>query len=183
MVTARLYERLWAGASLGEAFRAARTLARAVRPGSPDWLSYVLFADPMSRPYRPIEGSGYATVERVGADLDVPLRPGETARFRASLRRAPPVWHEDRVLEVVTEFAFASLELHVLPSGVAVTPTAPIALSRTPDGDYRGWFALTAPQAPGEEPAFVQVYFVDGQRPVHSLTFPLAIHQPGGERP
>lgn len=186
--TARFYERLWAGAVLGEAFRAARILARAVSPGSPDWLAYVLFADPMSRPYRPVQGSGYATVERIGADLDEPLRPGQTARFRASLRRAPPVWHEDRVLEVVSEFRFEDLELRVLPSGVDSAPADPIPLSRTPDGDYRGWFTLTAPSAPREEPAFVAVYFVDRSRPVHSLTFPVTISPaereapPGGER-
>jgi hypothetical protein len=179
--TARFYEHLWAGAALGEAFRAARILARAVSPGSPDWLAYVLFADPMSRPYRPVEGSGYATVERVGAELDEPLHPGQTARFRASLRRAPPVWHEDRVLEVVSEFTFDALELHVLSSGVEAAPPGPIPLSRTPDGDYRAWFTLSAPSAPRDEPAFVALYFVDRLRPVHSLTFPVAISPAGGE--
>ena len=123
---AQFYERLWAGTSLGSAFRAAQIAAYAVRPGSLDWRAYVLFGDPMSRPYRPIKGHGYAVVERVGADLDAALFPGETARFRASLRRTPPIWHEDRLLEVVSEFALEEPELHVLTFGRApALPAAP----------------------------------------------------------
>jgi hypothetical protein len=175
---AQLYERLWTGASLGSAFHSARMLARAAKPESMDWLAYVLFGDPMSRPYRTIEGDGYAVLERIGMDLDVPLRRGETARFRASLRRTPPAWHEDRVLEVVSEFSFTALALHVLTFGLEVTPASPIELVRTPDGDYLGWFTLAVPPAFDQEHSVVQVHFVDGDQLVNSLTFSLAI-QPG----
>jgi hypothetical protein len=178
---AQFYERLWAGSSLGSAFRAAQNLARAVRPGSLDWLAYVLFGDPMSRPYRPIKGSGYAVVERVGTDLETPLRPGQAARFRASLRRAPPVWHEDRVLEVVSELDFSTLELHVLTFGLDVSPPSPLPLTKTPDGDYLGWFTLTAPPAPARDSSPVQVHFVHGEQAVHSLTFPVIITRLDGE--
>jgi uncharacterized caspase-like protein len=177
----QFYERLWAGSSLGSAFNSARLLARAAKPESIDWLAYVLFGDPMSRPYRTIDGDGYAVVERIGADLDVPLHIGETARFRASLRRAPPAWHEDRVLEVTDELNYTALALHVLTFGLDVTPAPPIELVHTPDGDYLGWFTLAVPSTLGEGTSLVQVHFVDGQQLVSSLTFSLTIQRADGD--
>ena len=50
------YRRLWAGDSLGGALKAGRRLAQMAAPESPDWLAYVLFGDPMARPYRPTKG-------------------------------------------------------------------------------------------------------------------------------
>ncbi|OYD89880.1 hypothetical protein CDG77_17865 [Nostoc sp. 'Peltigera membranacea cyanobiont' 213] len=84
------YNSIWAGQTLGVAFQTARRLAKTVVPESLDWLAYVLFADPMARPYRPVQGQGYAVVEPIGQEIDDPVSPGSTVRFRVSLRRTPP---------------------------------------------------------------------------------------------
>jgi hypothetical protein len=63
------YHGIWAGQSLGVAFNAARRLAQTVVPESCDWLAYVLFGDPMARPYRPVSGQGYAVVEAIGQQI------------------------------------------------------------------------------------------------------------------
>jgi len=89
--TGGFYTALWSGASLGGAFRAGRQLAREVAPDSLDWMAYILFGDPMARPYRPVAGQGYAVVEAVGKPLKEPIDPGTEARFRITLRRMPPV--------------------------------------------------------------------------------------------
>ncbi|NEO34554.1 MAG: hypothetical protein F6K36_30015, partial [Symploca sp. SIO3C6] len=48
----------------------------------------------MARPYRPVAGRGYAVVEPIGQDIDDPVAAGASVRFRASLRRSPPIWHD-----------------------------------------------------------------------------------------
>jgi len=180
--TSGLYSHLWAGESLGGAFQAGRRLAQAAAPESLDWLAYVLFGDPMARPYRPVEGQGYAVVEPIGREMDDPLPPGARARFRVSLRRAPPVWHADRVIKVAEELAFKDLLVHVKAFDVQVTPPVPIVMARTPAGDYLGWFTLAAPPEMAGDSADVDVFFVDGRQLVHSLTFPLKIGAAGGDQ-
>ncbi|MEC4815573.1 MAG: macro domain-containing protein, partial [Scytonema sp. PMC 1069.18] len=169
------YNRLWAGASLGEAFYTSRQLARAAAPDSLDWLAYVLYGDPMARPYRPVQGDGYAIVEPIGREIDDPLFPGASARFRVSLRRSPPIWHKDRVIEVAENLAFENLQVHIVTYGLQVIPELPIAMTRTDKGDYLGWFTLFVPAEMTEPSALVQVYFADGMRPIHSLTFSFKI--------
>jgi hypothetical protein len=169
------YNRLWTGDSLGEAFHASRQLARAVAPDSLDWLAYVLFGDPMARPYRPVEGKGYAVVEPIGREIDDPLPPGAPVRFRLSLRRTPPVWHEERVIEVAENLAFENLQAHVKTFGLQVTPDSPIAMSLAPTGNYLGWFTLVAPPEMVGNSALVQVFLMDGMQPIHSLMFSLNI--------
>ena len=168
------YTVLWSGAALGEAFQTARRMARTVMPDSLDWLAYVLFGDPMARAYRPVKGTGYAVVEPVGRQVDEPLPAGGEARFRVMLRRTPPVWHEDRVIEVAEEFHFYKLRVHVVTSDLQVTPPT-VEMKRDPYGNYLGWFTATAPPDMAEHESTVQVYYVDDNKPVHSLMFPLKI--------
>jgi uncharacterized caspase-like protein len=169
------YNRLWAGTSLGEAFYTSRQLARASAPDSLDWLAYVLFGDPMARPYRPVPGDGYAIVEPIGREIDDPLPPGAIARFRVTLRRNPPVWHEDRVIEVAENLLFENLQVHIVTYGLQVIPDLPITMTLTAKGDYLGWFTLVVPNEITDTSALVQVYFADGMRPIHSLNFSLNI--------
>ncbi len=169
------YNRLWAGASLGEAFYTSRQLARVAAPDSLDWLAYVLFGDPMARPYRPVPGDGYAIVEPIGREIDDPLPPGAIARFRVTLRRNPPVWHEDRVIEVAENLVFENLQVHIVTYGLQVIPDLPITMTLTAKGDYLGWFTLLVPSEITDTSALVQVYFADGMRSIHSLNFSLNI--------
>ncbi|NER31751.1 MAG: hypothetical protein F6J89_30105 [Symploca sp. SIO1C4] len=173
------YNRLWTGDSLGEAFHASRQLARAAAPDSLDWLAYVLFGDPMARPYRPVEGKGYAVVEPIGREIDEPLPPGVPVRFRLSLRRTPPVWHEERVIEVAENLTFENLQVHVKTFGLQVTPDSPITMSLAPTGNYLGWFTLVAPPEMAGNSALVQVFLMDGMLPIHSLMFSLNIENEG----
>jgi tetratricopeptide (TPR) repeat protein len=175
------YHRLWMGDSLGEAFQASRHLARAAVPDSLDWLSYVLFGDPMARPYRPVEGKGYAVVEPIGRDIDEPLPPNVPVRFRLSLRRTPPVWHEERVIEVAETLTFDNLQAHVKTFGLQVTPDSPITMNLAPTGNYLGWFTLVAPPEMVGNSALVQVFLMDGILPIHSLMFSLTIAAEGGD--
>ncbi|WP_414622771.1 CHAT domain-containing protein [Calothrix sp. CCY 0018] len=175
------YNSLWAGASLGEAFYTSRQLARAVAPDSLDWLAYVLFGDPMARPYLPVEGKGYAVVEPIGREIEEPLPPNVPIRFRLSLRRTPPVWHQERVIEVAENLTFENLQVHVKTMGLQVTPDSPIEMNFAPNGNYLGWFTLVAPPEMVDSSALVQVYFMDGEIPIHSLMFSLNIENNGGE--
>jgi hypothetical protein len=174
------YNRLWTGDSLGEAFHASRQLARVAAPDSLDWLAYVLFGDPMARPYRPVEGKGYAAIEPIGREIDDPLPPGVPVRFRLSLRRTPPVWHEERVIEVAENLTFENLQAHVKTFGLQVTPDSPIAMNLAPTGNYLGWFTLVAPPEMAGNSALVQVFLMDGVLPIHSLMFSLNIENEEG---
>ncbi|WP_204150606.1 hypothetical protein [Leptolyngbya sp. CCY15150] len=173
------YHALWKGDSLGGAFQTARRLARAAVPDSLDWLAYLLFGDPMARPYRPVQGQGYAVVEPIGQDINDPVPPGSTIRFKVSLRRTPPVWHEERVIEVAENLTFGDLQASISASGLEVMPSASIPLRILPNGNYLGWFNLAVPTDITEESALIQVYFVDGRRLVQSLTFALNINYGG----
>jgi|GEM_PF-6502515 len=175
------YNHLWTSNSLGEAFHASRQLARAAAPNSLDWLAYVLFGDPMARPYRPVEGQGYAVVEPIGQEIDEPVPPGATVRFRVSLRRTPPVWYENRLMEVAEELAFEDLQVFIVTSGLEVTPADSVEMRRTPTGDYLGWFSLSVPQQMESQSVLVQVFFEDDMEPVHSLRFQLKVSKQDGE--
>ena len=172
------YSRLWAGDALASALQVGRRQAQAAVPDSLDWLSYVLVGDPMARPYKPIPGQGYATVEAIGRAMDDPLPPGGKARFRASLRRTPPVWHEERVVEVAETLAFEKLRIHVSAFDINVSSLTP--MTRMPNGDYLGWFDLSVPENIEEDETVVQVYFTDGNKTIHSLLFPLSFRQQRG---
>ncbi|NJL62399.1 MAG: hypothetical protein HC903_11870 [Methylacidiphilales bacterium] len=175
------YHQLWAGASLGEAFYTSRQLARAVAPDSLDWLGYVLFGDPMARPYLPVEGKGYAVVEPIGRDIDEPMPVGMPLRFRLSLRRTPPVWHEDRVMEVAEDLMFENLQVHISAAGLEITPDSTINMNLAPTGNYLGWFTLTAPPEIAGNSVLVEVYFMDREEPIDNLIFSLEIGNEGGE--
>jgi hypothetical protein len=169
------YNSIWSGQSLAVAFNTARRLAKAVVPESFDWLAYVLFGDPMARPYRPVPGQGYAVVEPIGQEIDDPVVPGTTVRFRVSLRRTPPVWYENRLMEVAEDLTFDDLRVFIVTSGLEVTPGDSIIMTSTATGDYLGWFMLSVPPEIETRSVLVQVYFEDGIEPVHSLRFSLKI--------
>jgi hypothetical protein len=175
------YNNIWAGQTLGVAFQTARRLAKSVVPESLDWLAYVLFGDPMARPYRPVQGQGYAVVEPIGQEIDDPVSPGSTVRFRVSLRRTPPVWYENRLMEVAEDLTFDDLRVFIVTSGLQVTPGDSILMTRTATGDYLGWFTLTVPVEMESRSVLVQVYFEDGIKPVHNLRFALNIVKQDGE--
>lgn len=175
------YHNLWAGQSLGMAFQAARRLARAVAPESLDWLAYVLFGDPMARPYRPVKGQGYAVVEPIGQEIDDPVPPGATVRFRVSLRRTPPVWYENRLMEVAEDLTFEDLLVFIVTSGLQVIPADSVEMRRTPTGDYLGWFSLSVPREMESQSVLVQVFFEDGMEPVHNLRFQVLVGNGDGE--
>ena len=172
------YRRLWEGDALGEAFIKARYLARSAVPDSLDWLAYVLFGDPMARPYLAIDGEGYAVVEPIGYSIEDPLKPGDVARFRVSLRRKPPVWHTGRVVEVAEELTFQELKVHVITGGLN-QELLHVEMKRIPNGDYLGWFSLNVPQNASDDVATVHIYFVDGVRPLHSIRFTIQIISSG----
>ncbi|WP_392482750.1 tetratricopeptide repeat protein [Nostoc sp. C110] len=175
------YNSIWAGQTLGVAFQTARRLAKTVVPESLDWLAYVLFGDPMARPYRPVQGQGYAVVEPIGQEIDDPVSPGSTVRFRVSLRRTPPVWYENRLMEVAEDLSFDDLRVFIVTSGLQVTPGDSILMTRTATGDYLGWFTLTAPAEMETRSVLVQVYLEDGIEAVHNLRFALNIVKQDGE--
>jgi DNA-binding PadR family transcriptional regulator/O-acetyl-ADP-ribose deacetylase (regulator of RNase III) len=169
------YNMIWAGKFLGIAFQTARELAKAVAPDSLDWLAYVLFGDPMARPYRPVQGQGYAVVEPIGQEIDDPVSPGTSVRFRVSLRRTPPVWYENRLMTVAEDLTFEDLRVFVITSGLQVIPDDSIVMRRTATGDYLNWFTLTVPADIEARSIVVQVYFEDGMEPVHNLRFALNV--------
>lgn len=175
------YHRLWTGDSLGVAFQAGRRAARSLVPDSLDWMAYILFGDPMARPYRPTEGKGYAVVEPIGQEITDAIAPGASVRFRVSLRRTPPVWYTNRLMDVAEDLAFNDLQVYIAASGLQVTPAESIGMQRTPTGDYLGWFTLTVPSTFAGDSALVQVHFEDGIEPIHSLRFSLAVGNPEGE--
>ncbi len=173
------YAALWGGANLGQALQAGRRLARLSAPESLDWLAYTLLGDPMARPYLPVKGDGYAVVEPVGREMEDVLLPAQPARFRVMLQRKPPVWNDDRIVEVAEAFSFQQLQARIVAPDLTVTPGAAVDLFRTPEGDYLGWFTLSAPPGLDLEETLVQVFFVEGKRLVHSLMFPLKLRENG----
>jgi hypothetical protein len=173
--TGAFYHRLWTGSSLGEAFWIGKQSAQLTVPDSLDWLAYVLFGDPMARPYRRVTGQGYAVVEPLEQAIDAPLPPGREVVFRVTLQRKPPVWHDERVIEVPEEFRFERLQARVLVYGLTVAPGTVIEMRRTVAGDYQGWFSLLAPAELTGELMPVHIYLLDGPRHVHDLRFPLKV--------
>lgn len=173
------YAALWGGARLGQAFQASRRMARLSVPDSLDWLAYTLFGDPMARPYLPEKGDGYAVVEPVGREMEDVLAPGQSARFRVMLQRKPPVWNDDRIIEVAEAFSFERPQARIVAPDLVVTPGAAVELFRTPEGEYLGWFTLAAPAGLDLDETLVQVFFMDGTRIVHTLMFPLTLRENG----
>lgn len=181
--TSSFYHRLWAGESLGMAFQAGRRAAKAVAPDLLDWMAYVLYGDPMARPYRPTVGKGYAVVEPIGQEITDRVAPGSSVRFRVSLRRTPPVWYSDRLMDVSEYLTFEDLRVYIMASGLQVTPGDSIDMQRSPSGDYLGWFTLTVPSNFERDSALVRVHYEDGDDPVHSLRFVLSVGDEEMERP
>jgi hypothetical protein len=107
------------------------------------------------------------------------LLPDRPARFRVMLQRKPPVWNDDRIVEVAETFSFQQLQARIVAPDLTVTPGTAVDLFRTPEGDYLGWFTLSAAPGLDLEETLVQVFFVDGKRLVHSLMFPLKLRENG----
>jgi hypothetical protein len=85
---------------LGEAVWRARWAVHLSLPESPDWLAYTLFGDPRARCYYPEPSDGYTALECTNPEDDGRFHPDKTYRFEASIRRRPPVWFEDRLVQI-----------------------------------------------------------------------------------
>jgi hypothetical protein len=86
------------------------------------------------------------------------------------------------VIEVAETLNFANLQVYVVTFGLDVIPAPPIAMKKlTPESDYLGWFNLSVPPDITTKEVRVQVHFVDGMQPVHSLAFPLKLATRGGD--
>ncbi len=83
---------------LGESVWRARLAVRDALSQRPDWLAYTLFGDPLAEPYWPELSEGYTALECLSNDD--PLIVGKTYHFRASIRSRPPVWYQDRLIDV-----------------------------------------------------------------------------------
>ena len=164
------------------AFQASRRAARSLVPDSLDWMAYTLFGDPMARPYRPSPGQGYAIVEPIGQEITDSIAPGSSVRFRVSLRRSPPVWYGNRLMDVAEDLAFSNLQVYITASGLPVASADSIGMQQTPSGDYVGWFTLTVPATFGSDTALVQVHFEDDGDPIHRLRFALTVSGQVGEQ-
>ena len=164
------------------AFQASRRAARSLVPDSLDWMAYTLFGDPMARPYRPSPGRGYAIVEPIGQEITDSIAPGSSVRFRVSLRRSPPVWYGNRLMDVAEDLAFSNLQVYITASGLPVASADSIGMQQTPSGDYFGWFTLSVPATFGGDTVLVQVHFEDDGDPIHSLRFALMVSGQAGDQ-
>lgn len=120
-------------------------------------------------------------MEPIGQEIDDPVAPGTTVRFRVSLQITPPVWYENRLMEVAKDLTFEDLRVFIVTSGLRVTPGDSVILTPTATRDYLGWFTLTAPLEMENRLVLVQVYFEDGIEPVHHLRFSLKVGNGDGE--
>ncbi len=114
------YDLLMRRVPLGEAVWQARMSVKAVLSQNPDWLAYTLFGDPLAEAYWPETSEGYTVLECLSQDD--PLIVGKPYRFRASIRSRPPVWYQDRLVDVDS-----------LPEDPRVLFLAPGILDEIPD--------------------------------------------------
>jgi hypothetical protein len=114
------YDLLMRRVPLGEAVWRARMSVKAVLSQSPDWLAYTLFGDPLAEAYWPETSEGYTVLECLSQDD--PLIVGKPYRFRASIRSRPPMWYQDRLVDV-----------EALPQDPRVLFLAPGVLDEIPD--------------------------------------------------
>ncbi|MBN1874421.1 MAG: hypothetical protein JXA33_09330 [Anaerolineae bacterium] len=92
------YDLLRRRVSLGESVWRARLAVQQTLPEQTDWLAYTLFGDPLAEPYWPEFSEGYTALECLSNDD--PLIVGKAYRFRASIRSRPPIWYQDRLIDV-----------------------------------------------------------------------------------
>jgi hypothetical protein len=160
--------------SLGEAVWRARLVLHQALPASPDWLAYTLFGDPRARPYVPEASDGYTTLEC----LD--LRPGERMvagnayRFQAAIHRRPPVWFDERLVEISELPEKARVRFIAL--GLGLPAAEPIELQ--PDANRTTLFAsMEIPLSqPGQYTLMAQ--FFAGREHLSTLELELDVHPP-----
>lgn len=92
------YNLMMQGMPLGESIWRARLAVRDAMPNHLDWLAYTLLGNPCAQPYWPEPSEGYTTLECIEADDTLVV--GKTYTFRASIHSRPPVWYQDRLIEV-----------------------------------------------------------------------------------
>src|SRR5262249_3715543 len=101
--------------TLGEAVQRARQEVKRQLPFLSDWLAYTCFCNPFARPY-PLEMSeGYTALECLNPEE--PLQVHKTYYFRASIRKRPPLWHSERLVQTkelpktpIAHFSVSGLE-------------------------------------------------------------------------
>ncbi|MFO1432820.1 MAG: SUMF1/EgtB/PvdO family nonheme iron enzyme [Candidatus Competibacteraceae bacterium] len=162
------YDLLERRVPVGEAvWRARLAVARAL-PQRLDWLAYTLFGDPRARPYWPEISEGYTTLECLNPDE--PLRPGKTYTFRATLRTRPPVWYQDRLVQV--EELPEQLQALFFAPGLQTTLPEPIKMMPMGRNMRQAAINLTFP-LPGDYPLMVQL--LDGDEQVKTLKMMLKV--------
>lgn len=150
------HEAARAGAPLARAAHAARQQVRLAFPDRDDWLSFCLYSHPECVLYPVQTVDGFALFEPPpDHPADEPFRAGQTYRFRASFRAAPPVWYQGPVAlanppegdYLVHVFAFA-------PDGARqiTQPLEPLPGS----SDRQCLLQLTMPRQPGQLPLLVR---------------------------
>jgi hypothetical protein len=171
------YERLAGrGASLAEVAWQARLSTEQALGGQLDWLAYAVYGDPLARPYRPVPSEGYVTLECLNPDPDDHLRPGKAYRFRASIRRRPPLGYTDRLVQ--TEDLRPGMTALFLAPGLQAAPPAPVTMRRAGQA-LEATIDLT-PTQEGEFPLVVQL--LEGNEHVKTLQLTLTVGEglPGG---
>jgi hypothetical protein len=160
------------GVRLGEAVWRARLAVRRALPERPDWLAYTLFGDPRARPYWPAASEGYTAIECLNPDR--PLRPGTTYYFRASIRRRPPVWHQDRLVQA--EDLPRAPRAVFRAAGCQLTTSEPIDMTPEGPGMVQAIVGAT-PQSAGE--TMLTVRLLDGDERLQLLQIPLLVGDNG----
>jgi O-acetyl-ADP-ribose deacetylase (regulator of RNase III) len=165
--------------SLGESvWRSRLAVARAL-PERSDWLAYVLFGNPLARPYVPADSEGYTTLQCL--DADSPLRVGKEYIFSASIRTRPPLWHQDRLVRVQkdedSEETPDTLSALFVAPGLQGAVPEPVPMRPVGRTIHEATCALT-PKQPGEY--LLTVRLLKGDERLQTLRLPLVV---GNGRP
>jgi hypothetical protein len=137
---------------------------------SPDWLAYTLMGDPLAQPYVPDISEGYTTLECLGCDEF--LRPGLPVTFRATIRRSPPLWYEERLVQ--TEELPQQVQALFLAPGIQAEPPQPVPMQAVGQTMVQAEFELTPP-AVGDYPLLVQL--MDGDEHMTTLQMTLQVRE------
>jgi hypothetical protein len=169
------YEMLERRVPVGEAVWRARRMVQQRLPHTLDWLAYTLFGDPLARPYLPEISGGYTTLECLSHDEF--LRPGHPYAFRATIRRRPPVWYQDRLIQ--TEELPQQMRALFLAPGIQSTPPQPVDMQPAGQTMLQATIELTPP-AVGDYPLLVQL--MEGDEHMKTLQMMLKVREkPAGE--
>ncbi|MEC4812328.1 MAG: AAA-like domain-containing protein [Scytonema sp. PMC 1069.18] len=156
------YELLFRRLPLGEIVWRSRLAVERALPHSPDWLAYTLFGNPRAKPYQPESSSGYSILECLNPDE--PFYTGKTYYFRVSVRKRPPVWYQERLIQ--TEELPNELRALFMVPGLQTTFPEPVPMQPTSRNIRQATMSLT-PEQEGDYPLVVQL--LEGDELVKTL--------------